>query len=100
MITRKILVIEHNEFTLGVGSGLSLNTLETLIESDGLILWDNEGQWGMLTKVHLQELLRRWEMVQAHRKGYPLAQYIRAEITFTSATPVSPTVARALRLNR
>lgn len=93
------MVIEHNEPTLFVGGRLTSSVLAALIKSNGLILWDKEGLWGLLTRAHLQDLLDQWEMAQAHKAMYPRATYNGAGLLFSNTIPVSSEVARALRLN-
>lgn len=91
--------IEHSEPTLFIGPHFSANTVASLIKSNGLVLWDNEGMWGLLTRIHLRGLLEQWETVQTHNATYPTSKLVEVGIAFTNVIQVGSEVARALRLN-
>jgi len=91
--------VEHNEPTLFIGPHFSAHTVAALIKSNGLVLWDNEGMWGLLTRVHLQRLLEQWEMAQAHNAAYPRTPFEGIGLSFINVIQVSSEVARALRLS-
>lgn len=96
---RTLLFIQHPEHVLFIGPHFSANTVAALIRSRGIVLWDNEGAWGMLTRTQLQDLLEQHEMAQVHNEKYPRVPFKGMGIQFCNTVAISAHAARALRLN-
>ena len=100
LFMRPILVLTSETARLTVGRTLSIRRLRQLKQSGGIILWDYEGQWGLVSKHEIAELVRRYDELQKTKKQYPRVipptSIIQLEFRYTVAT--SSGVAKVLRL--
>lgn len=95
-LERPIIVLTTTEFRFIVNHR-NVGHLQRLSELKGIILWDYEGQWGLLTANHVAELVRRWDELKKATKQYPSVRSRVPTISFAEAIPVSTAVAKAIR---
>ena len=90
---KPILHLEHVKTSL-----LAPGELADLIRTEGVILWNYDGRWGILTKGQMWKLLGEWLSQQSTVEPLPRLIENYEGISFENAIPTSHRIARALML--
>lgn len=96
ILLKFVLVLATTEPRLVVDHKI-ITPIRQVARSKGIILWDYEGLWGLLTVDHVAEVVRRYDELEKAAKQYPQTTLIKTALTFQHVTPVSATVAKAIR---
>lgn len=97
LLLRPFFLISSWERMLTVGGNLPIRTLKKIGRSGGIILWDHEGEWGLISREQIAAAIQRYETLQKKRKHYPLLHYENIQISFLSTTSISAAAVRVLR---
>lgn len=73
--------------------------LQRLFELKGIVLWDYEGSWGLVTADQVAELIRLWVEFKKVSRQYPHLgnQSNKSVLHFTNTIPVPTVIAKAIR---
>jgi len=98
-ITRRAMIIlAHDSSIMAINKKtITYLQLADLVCLDGFILWNNQGQWGIVSPPALAEWLRNIELFKQQKKQYSRLVLKAPIIDFRSTIPVSDRVAKVLR---
>ena len=74
--------------------------LDVLVRKYGILLWNNQGRWGLVSPSQLAEWLRGYRLFKRQKEQFPRLTVKAPTIDFRSTTPLSDSVARVLRSQR
>lgn len=92
---RLIATVATKSPQLLVGKDITGFVLDKLAANSGIILWDYNGMWGMISRKKVQELQRRYEDTKA-AAAYPRSKVVPVTIHHTDTIEVPLSIARNL----
>lgn len=97
LLLRPLLLIATHSPLLIVGKDIAIRTLKKLQRGGGLILWDCEGEWGLVPAELIAETIRLYENTQKARKRHTHVSWFDVQIGFNDALYVPTEIARTFR---
>lgn len=70
-----IFFVQHNEMFLKVGGELPTKILHTLIEINGVIIWENQGVFRLVPSHILRNLITQYETARSLNALYPRTKF-------------------------
>ena len=101
LILRPTLIVPHDHMKMSLGPRtVGEAGLDVLVRKYGILLWNNQGRWGLVSPSQLAEWLRGYRLFKRQKEQFPRITVKAPTIDFRSTTPLSDSVARVLRSQR